>query len=151
MIEPHIAFSAAGPLVLLGWAALLVSLFVPAIRDRVWLVTGWLIPGAIGLAYVALIAAGIGNVGGTDFGSIPEIRRVFADDSALAAGWFHYLAFDMFVGTMLARDGLEKGVPALLLVPPLILTFLFGPAGLLLYLVVRLAVPTKRQPVEMPA
>lgn len=139
MIDPNSAFSIAGLVVLPAWAALLVSLFVPAIRERTWLVTAWLIPGAIAVAYVVLIAAGMGEVGGTDFGSIAEVRRVFASDAALAAGWLHYLAFDMVVGTLIARDGIARGVPALLLVPALVLTFLFGPAGLLLHILLRLA------------
>lgn len=150
MIDPNFAFSAAGTAALLGWAALLVSLFVGAIRERVWLVTGWLIPAAIGIAYMILIAAGIGHVGGTDFGSIAEVRRVFADDSALAAGWLHYLAFDMVVGTLIARDGTAHRIPALLLMPALVLTFLFGPAGLVLHLLLRLAF-RGRQPAEVTA
>lgn len=147
MIDPDFAFSTAGLVALLGWAVLLLSLFLAPIRARVWRVTGWVIPGAIGIAYMILIAAGIGHVGGTDFGSIAEVRRVFADDSALAAGWLHYLAFDMVVGTLIARDGTARGIPALLLVPALVATFLFGPAGLVLHLLLRLAYRS-RQPAE---
>lgn len=137
MIDPHAAFSAAGLLALLSWLPLLASLFIPAMRLWTWRATGLIVPGILAIAYVALIAAGIAEVGGTDFGSLPEIRRVFANDSALAAGWLHYLAFDMVVGTWIARDGTERRVPPLLLLPCLILTFLFGPAGFLLYLLAR--------------
>ncbi len=139
MIDPNAAFSLAGLLALVAWVPLLVSLFVPAIRDWTWRATGLLVPGLIAVAYVALIATGIRDVGGTDFGSIPEIRRVFANDAALAAGWLHYLAFDMVVGTWIARDGTARAIPALMLLPCALLTFLFGPAGLLLYLLARWA------------
>jgi hypothetical protein len=137
VIDPNTAFSLAGLLALLAWLPLLVSLFVPAIRQWTWRVTGLVVPGVIAVFYVILIATGVSEVGGTDFGSIAEVRRVFANDAALAAGWLHYLAFDMVVGTWIARDGSERGVPPLLLLPCLILTFLFGPAGLLLYLPLR--------------
>jgi len=35
------------------------------------------------------------------------------------------------------RDAQRRGVPHLLVVPALVLTFLLGPAGLLLYLAIR--------------
>ena len=138
MIDPHILFSAASMVALLAWVPLLLSLFVPALRRWTWTMTGLVIPGIIAMAYVLLIATGIKEVGGTDFGSLPEIRRVFANDAALAAGWLHYLAFDTVVGTWIARDGTGRGIAPLLLLPCALLTFLFGPAGLLLYLLVRL-------------
>jgi ABA4-like protein len=56
---------------------------------------------------------------------------------ALLAGWTHYLAFDLFIGGWEVRDAQARGIPHLLVVPALVLTFLFGPAGLLLYLAIR--------------
>jgi len=55
----------------------------------------------------------------------------------LLAGWVHYLAFDLFVGSWEARDALSHRIPHLAVIPCLLLTFLFGPAGLLLYLLLR--------------
>ena len=51
----------------------------------------------------------------------------------------HYLAFDLLVGSWEARDARSRGVPHWALLPCLALTFLFGPAGWLLYLGVRSA------------
>ena len=140
MLDPAATFALAGPLVMAGWAALLLSLFAAPVRPFVWPATQFAIPAILALAYVPLIVEGMGAEGG-GFGSIGEIRALFADDSALVAGWFHYLAFDMFVGTWIARDGTARGIDgwkAVLLVPCLALSFLFGPAGLLLYLALRL-------------
>ena len=50
---------------------------------------------------------------GGGFGSIAEVRALFANDSALAAGWLHYLAFDLFVGAWIAREGPGLGRPRL--------------------------------------
>ena len=58
----------------------------------------------------------------------------------LVAGWVHYLAFDLFVGSWEVRDARESGVPHVFVVPALALTFLFGPAGLLLYFLTRTAI-----------
>jgi hypothetical protein len=91
---------------------------------------------------VALIAARwAGAEGG--FSSLEDVRRLFADPYLLLAGWVHYLAFDLFVGAWEVRDAQRLGIPHLLVVPCLVLTFLFGPAGLLLYGIVR-AVRTRR-------
>ncbi len=56
----------------------------------------------------------------------------------LLAGWLHYLAFDLFVGAWEVRDASTHGVPHVLVVPCLLLTFLLGPIGLLAYHAVRL-------------
>jgi hypothetical protein len=58
-------------------------------------------------------------------------------DHALAAGWLHYLAFDLFVGTWVARRAGDLGLPHLAIVPVLALAFLFGPAGLLAFFALR--------------
>ena len=55
----------------------------------------------------------------------------------LLAGWIHYLAFDLFVGSWEVRDAQERGIPHLAVVPCLLLTFMFGPAGWFLYNLVR--------------
>ena len=139
MLDPNQAFDLTGPLVLAGWAALLLSLFVRQVRPIAWPSTQFVVPAILAVLYVPLIWAGFGEAKGGGFGSIGEIRTLFASDSALVAGWFHYLAFDLFVGTWIVRDGLERKLHPLFILPCLPLTFLFGPTGLLLYLILRLA------------
>jgi hypothetical protein len=139
MIDPSLAFSIAGKIALAGWLGLLVSLFVARARPIAWTAARLIIPALLALAYIVLIWTGMRTATGGGFGSIEEVRILFANDSALAAGWIHYLAFDLFVGCWIVRDGLDSRVPALLLVPCLALTLMFGPAGLLLYLALRLA------------
>ena len=51
----------------------------------------------------------------------------------LTAGWLHYLAFDLFVGSWISEQAAALALPHWLLLPPLALTFLFGPAGLLVF------------------
>ena len=57
----------------------------------------------------------------------------------LLAGWIHYLAFDLLVGAHIVRQGRVLGLSPWLVLPCLPLTFLFGPAGFLLFLSLRLA------------
>jgi hypothetical protein len=93
-------------------------------------------PVLLAVVYVVLVAVSLpGSDGG--FSSLAGVRAVFVDPRALLAGWTHYLAFDLFIGGWEARDAQDRGIPHLLVVPALVLTFLFGPAGLLLYLAIR--------------
>jgi hypothetical protein len=120
------------PLVLLPrrrWATTVVPVAMPAL---------------LGVVYVVLVAVSLpGSEGG--FSSLAGVRLLFDDPHALLAGWTHYLAFDLFIGGWEVRDAQQRGIPHLLVVPALALTFLFGPAGLLLYLAVRRLVPARRE------
>ena len=147
MIDPSTAFSIGGNLAMLGWLGLLVSLFVASARPIAQVAAHLVIPALLAAAYGLLVWAGFGEAEGGGFGSITEVRALFASDSALAAGWLHYLAFDLFVGSWIAADGIERRIPALLILPCLPLTFLFGPLGLLLYFALRFAFQL-RQPAE---
>lgn len=144
MLQPDSLFALAGLVAIIGWAALVISLFIARIRPRVWIATRFLIPGLLALGYGLLLWQGSSAFGqGGGFGSIAEVRALFVNDSALAAGWLHYLAFDLFIGNWIARDGTERRVPALLILPCLPLTFLFGPLGLLLYFAIRPALSAR--------
>ena len=54
-----------------------------------------------------------------------------------AAGWAHFIAFDLFVGRWIYLDARERGVPHLVTAPVLVLTILLGPLGMLVHLAVR--------------
>jgi hypothetical protein len=99
-------------------------------------------PLLLAVIYVALVAATLGRSEG-GFSSLAGVRALFDNPWALLAGWTHYLAFDLFIGGWEVRDAQQRGIPHLLVVPALVLTFLFGPAGLLLYLAIRSFAPDK--------
>ena len=54
-----------------------------------------------------------------------------------AAGWAHFIGFDLFVGRWIYLDARERGIPHLITAPVLVLTILLGPLGMLADLVVR--------------
>ena len=136
-------FSCGSLLAGFGWLALLVALFVTRARAPVIVATRLIIPVLFGLAYIALLIMGADAFKDGGFSSIAQVRALFANDYALTAGWLHYLAFDLFVGTWIVEDGTHRGVNPFLIVPCLILTFLFGPAGYLLYNFMRLTRASK--------
>lgn len=150
MLDPATAFSWGSLAAVLGWASLLGALFVPRLRSLAWPLTQIALPALLAAFYVALIWLGREGFAQGGFESIAEVRTLFANDAALTAGWMHYLAFDLFIGTWIARDGLARGISPFLILPCLPLTFLFGPMGLLLYLAVRGATPGRAQ-AEQPS
>lgn len=135
-MSPEQLFSLSTTLVLPGW---LLLVFLPRWRWSARLVAPVVIPAALGCVYVFLVATHFGRSEG-DFGSLAGVARLFQNPYNLLAGWIHYLAFDLFVGSWEVRDAQREGVHHLLVAPCLFLTFFFGPIGLLLYLVLRFAV-----------
>ena len=98
------------------------------------------------LVYAAVIvpilaAAGPGLV--SAFGSLPGVIGLLSTPAGALVGWVHFLAFDLFVGRWAYLDALERGVSPWLMAPVLLLIFMFGPLGLLLYLAVRLLTKPK--------
>lgn len=125
-MTPEQIFGLVNPLALLAWIALAVA------PRRTAMVTGLVVPTIFATLYVALLAAfWRGTDGG--FETLDAVARLFANRWLLLAGWVHYLCFDLLVGAWEVRDAQERGVPHGLVVPCLALTFLFGPAGWLLY------------------
>lgn len=96
--------------------------------------------GGLSLFYVVLITTaltvGFGDTGGPapDFTTIAGIRAIFATDGGVVTGWTHYLALDLFTGLWIAEDADRRGMGRVAQAPILTLTFLAGPAGLFLYL-----------------
>ena len=122
-------FAIANPIALVSWLLLAIA------PRRAWVtavVAGTVVPALFATAYVAiLVAAWPGSPGG--FSTLGAVAQLFANPWLLLAGWLHYLCFDLLVGCWEVRDAQARGLPHLLVVPCLALTFLFGPAGWLLY------------------
>ena len=135
-LTPDFLFSLANPVALLGWALLVLA---PRWRFTQQLVLNGALPLVLAGSYALLIGSHYlgphGQEGG--FSSLTDVAALFRNPWALLAGWVHYLCFDLCLGIWESLDARRRGVPHLLLVPCLLLTFLFGPVGLLLYALVR--------------
>ena len=132
-MNPEQIFSISNAVALIGW---LILVFTGRKRWSAPLVTGAILPLLLALVYTGIIAAHwAGSEGG--FGTLAEVAKLFSNHWLLLAGWVHYLAFDLFIGSWQVRDAQTHQIPHLLVVPCLILTFLFGPIGLLLYFALR--------------
>jgi hypothetical protein len=106
-------------------------------------ISGLVSPVILAILYVALLVAHWGETGG-NFDSIGGVQQLFSNDWILLAGWIHYLAFDLFTGCWVAHDARRLEISHVLVVPCLALTLMFGPAGLLCYLILRFALRRKQ-------
>ena len=66
--------------------------------------------------------------------TLDGVRDLLGTTDGAAAAWAHMIAFDLFVGRWAWLDSRERGVPALVMAPVLVLTILLGPLGLAAYL-----------------
>lgn len=126
-------FTLANYSVLPGWLLLAVA---PRWPWSARVIGAVLLPALLGMAYLILVVALMGRLDG-GFGSLAEVALIFQNPYALLGGWIHYLAFDLFIGSWEVRDANKLGLSHWLVLPCLALTMLFGPAGLVLYFVLR--------------
>ena len=132
-MEPAIVFSAANSLAMAGWLVMLVA---PRSRLVTWWICGLGIPGLLAMLYVLFMRLYAPQAEG-GFSSLAEVALLFRNDGVLLAGWVHYLAFDMFIGSWMCRIAASEQMnpwAVRLCLPP---TFLVGPVGLLLFLILR--------------
>ena len=130
-MTPDQIFSIANMTALGCWLLLIV------LPGKAWVNRiGVAVPVAFAVAYAVIMAVHFASSAG-GFSSLPDVAMLFSNPWLLLAGWIHYLAFDLLAGSWEVRDARRHGISHLLVIPCLILTFLFGPAGWLLYLAMR--------------
>jgi hypothetical protein len=132
-MTPDILFRIANNLALLGW---IILIFLYRWRWSARLIAPVLIPALLAAIYVTMVVTQFGR-GQGGFSSLSSVELLFQNRSMLLAGWVHYLAFDLFVGSWEVRDSQRIGIAHYLVIPCLILTFIFGPAGWFLYFLIR--------------
>jgi hypothetical protein len=141
-MSPEALFRVVSTAIVPGWLLLILA---PRARITDGLVWSGLYSLFFAALYLVLIVVFFpGAPGG--FGSLGEVETLFRNPYLLLAGWIHYLAFDLFVGAWEARDAAGRGVPHVLVIPCLILTFFFGPVGLLAHHGVRALASRRRGP-----
>ncbi len=133
-MSPDSVFQICSSIAMLGWLVLLLV-------SPVWISIDKFLIGVIitlfAIIYAWLIFQVLTPGDFEKFGSLDGVMELFTNKTAVTAGWVHYLAFDLMVGTWIKKNGLKYNIPHLLLVPCLLLTFMLGPIGLLLYLLIR--------------
>lgn len=135
-MSADLLFKVCNMAVLPGWLLLVIA---PRWRFSQMAVFGIIIP-ILSLVYASVLIK-VTTAGGSfeapDFSSIESIQALMSNKLGFVAGWVHYLAFDLFVGAWITRDAAANRVNHFLTIPALFFTFMAGPFGLIIYLVMR--------------
>jgi hypothetical protein len=139
MIDWNAWFGMVNLLALIAWVGLIFLPRWPALLSGVLYLGVGLLCLIYATGLIGLLSGLIPNPdgGGADFTSIAGVRSIFASDAGVTIGWTHYLAFDLFVGLWIARDGDAKNISRFIQAPILLATFMAGPLGLGLWLLLR--------------
>lgn len=134
-MTPDSLFQICNTIVLPAWLLLMIA--------PKWQWTSRIVVGIIVIPLCIVYLLGISETimgGGLDFasfGSLQGVMALFTEPAAVLVGWVHYLAFDLLVGWLIVQNAIKHGVNHLLVVPCLLLTFMLGPTGFLLYWIIR--------------
>lgn len=134
-MTPDSLFTILNNLTVVAWIALAA---LPHVRWISRTLTAVWVPLVFAVVYTAIVATMFGSSEGS-MASLAGVSQLFQQPWMLLAGWAHYLAFDLLIGSWEVRDAQEHGIPHLLVVPCLVLTLMFGPVGWLAYRGLRLA------------
>ena len=111
----------------------LMLLLAPNNNVTKWLIKIPLVPLILAVCYVILIIPGLSQANPDDFQTLKGLTKLFATEDAVLAGWIHYLVFDLAVGMWLVVQNRTVKLHKWLMFPILLFTFMMGPAGFLLF------------------
>ena len=139
-MSPDSVFQTCSTIAMVGWLVLLIISPFWSSFDKFLI---GIIITLFAIVYAWLIFQVFSPADFEKFGSLNGVMDLFTNKTAVTAGWVHYLAFDLLTGIWIKKNALKYNIHHLILIPCLLLTFMLGPIGLLLYLLVR-AIKTKQ-------
>lgn len=132
-MSPESIFQLCNTIALIGWIILIILPF--------WLQSDKFVLGIMitlfCIVYAWLVFSHFHFSDLQKFGSLGGVMELFTMKEIVVAGWVHYLAFDLMVGIFIKRNARKHGISHWLIIPCLLLAFMLGPIGLLLYLIIR--------------
>lgn len=136
-MSPDAVFQLCNTIALIGWLILLIA--SPFWKNVDQLLIGVVIT-LFAVVYAWLIFQSFNPADVEKFSTLDGIMQLFTNKTAVTAGWVHYLAFDLMTGIWIKKNAMLHGISHWLLIPCLLFTFMLGPVGLLLYLLIRLLI-----------
>ena len=132
-MHPEALFSLFSTIAMIGW---LILIFLPRRWDRLNQFPALWIPLFLSLGYSLLVGLHFFQAEG-GFDTLANVQQLFTHPMAALAGWVHYLAFDLLIGSLIARKADKLQISRLIQAPILLATFMFGPLGYLLFTLLR--------------
>ena len=133
-MSPDSVFQTCNMIAMAGWLILLIMSPLWTSFDKFLI---GIVIALLAIVYAWLIFQVFTPGDFEKFGSLNGVMELFTNRTAVTAGWVHYLAFDLLTGIWIKKNAQKYNIHHLVLVPCLLLTFMLGPIGLLLYLVIR--------------
>ena len=69
---------------------------------------------------------------------INNLSDLFSDKTFLMMFWIHFISINLFTGGWIVRDSQKLDINKILIIVPLIITYLIGPLGLFIYWLIRI-------------
>ena len=69
---------------------------------------------------------------------IDNISNLFSDKTFLMMFWIHFISINLFTGSWIVKDAQKFSVNKILLMIPLLITYLIGPFGVFVYWLLRI-------------
>ncbi len=70
--------------------------------------------------------------------NIDNLSNLFSNNTFLMMFWIHFISINLFTGGWIVRDSQKLSINKLLIIFPLIVTYLIGPLGILIYWLIRI-------------
>jgi hypothetical protein len=133
-MTPTAVFSIASMIAIPMW---ILMIFLSKWKVTRILIDFKVIPLALAFIYMIYIFKALQIGGMMDFGSLKSVMALFTEENAVLAGWVHYLAFDLLIGMWMLDQNKELRINQLIMAPCLFLTFMLGPIGFLLFMIIK--------------
>ena len=116
----------------------LILIFFPQSHICRYLVTSIFPIFVLGGAYVFMLYKSY--VGSYDFDGnfdlylgIDNISDLFSDKTFLMMFWIHFISINLFTGGWIVRDSQKLAINKIVIIFPLLITYLIGPIGIFIY------------------
>lgn len=127
-------FSLCNALVLPAW---LVLIFFPKKKWRNPVIYSFAV--VLSGLYAYYVVSNLTDFDPNAFNSLDGVKQLFTSDLAVLTGWIHYLVFDLLIGNWILNLSIKNGLKHWVVVPCLLLCFMFGPVGYLVFMAVKVA------------
>ena len=69
---------------------------------------------------------------------IDNISDLFTDKTFLMMFWIHFVSINLFTGGWIVRDSQKLSINKIVIIVPLLITYLIGPLGIFIYWLIRI-------------
>ena len=70
--------------------------------------------------------------------SVDHLLNLFSNKLYLMIFWIHFISINLFTGGWIVKDSQKLNINKILIIIPLVITYLIGPMGLLFYWLIRI-------------